>query len=168
MSILATDIKFYLSGGASNADPNAALGGLKSSVEVVDDTLNNLFDDVSGAEHAAGDTEYRCIFVKNNSAEDAKNVKIYLQSNTPAADSAVTIGLDLGAPSDTADTIVNEHTAPDPAVTFSTAADYDHALNLGYLDAGQSAAVWVKRVISAGNTAQANDNFVIKVSVDSL
>jgi len=168
MAILSTDIKFYLSGGASNADPDAALGGAKSSVAVVDDTLNNLFDDVSGAEHAAGDTNYRCIFVKNDSAETAAGVKVYIETNTQAVDDTVNIGKDLSAPSDTADTIADESTAPDPAVTFSAADGYANAIDIGTLTAGQSAAIWIKRIVSAGSTAQANNEFVLKVSLDSL
>ena len=85
------------------------LGGAKSSVAVVDDTLNNLFDDVSGAEHAP-ETNYRCIFVKNDSAETA-GVKVYIETNTGAADDTINIGKDLSAPSDTADTIADESTA---------------------------------------------------------
>lgn len=168
MSIISSDIKFYLSGGAANADPDLALGGAKSSVVLVDDTLENLFDNVSGAEHAAGDTNYRCIFVKNDSAESAANVKVYLDSNTPAADDVATIGKDLTIPGDTADTVADEDTAPDPVVTFVTADGYANALDIGTLTAGQSAAIWIKRVVSAGSTAQANNNFVLKVSVDSL
>lgn len=168
MAILTTDIKFYLSGGASNDNPALALGGAKSSVAVVDDTLNNLFDDVTGAEHAAGDTNYRCIFVKNDSAETAENVKVYIETNTQAVDDVVHIGKDLSVPSDTADTIANESTAPSPAVTFSAADGYANAIDIGTLTAGQSAAIWIKRIVSAGSTAQANNEFVLKVSVDSL
>jgi hypothetical protein len=168
MSILASDIKFLLSGGASNSDPDASLGGIISSTEVVDDTLENLFDNVTGAEHTAGDTEYRCIYVKNNSAESAANVKVYIETNTPGADSAVQIGLDLAGVDGTADTVADENTAPSPAVTFSSADGYANALNIGTVAAGEVMAVWIKRIITAGSTAQANDNAVIKVSVDTL
>ena len=75
---------------------------------IIDDTLNNLFDDVSGGEHAAGDINYRCLFIKNDSAETASNVKVYLESNTPAVDDSVEIGKDLSIPSNTADTIADE------------------------------------------------------------
>ncbi len=34
MPIVAADIDFRLSGGAANSDPNAALGGAKSSTEI--------------------------------------------------------------------------------------------------------------------------------------
>lgn len=168
MSILASDIKFYLSGGASNSNPNASLGGVKSSVAIVDDTLQNLFDNVTGAEHSAGDTNYRCFYVKNDSAETAYNVKIYIDTNTPAADDTITIGKDLAGLNAEADTIANESTAPDPAVTFSTAADYANGISLGDIPAGQVYAIWVKRVVTAGSTAQANNSAILKVSVDTL
>lgn len=173
MSILATDIKFFLSGGAGNTNPAAALGGIKSTTEIVDDTLNNLFDDVSGVEHAAGDTNYRCLYVKNNSTETATNVRIYIDTNTPAVDDTINIGKDLagvgdGATTGVADTIVNESTAPDPAVTFTTAADYANAILLGTMTAGQVYAIWIKRIVSAGTTAQANNSAILKVSVDTV
>lgn len=173
MPIAPTDIKFYLSGGADNTDPDASLGGIISSTAVVDDTLNNLFDDVTGAEHAAGDINYRCIYVKNDSAETAENVKIYIDTNTPAEDDTINIGQDLagagdGATTGVADTIADESTAPDPAVTFSAAADYANAIDLGTLTAGQVIGVWIKRIVTSGETAQAANSAILKVSVDTL
>jgi hypothetical protein len=173
MAILTTDIKFYLSGGAVNIFPAASLGGIKSATPVMDDTLNNLFDDVTGAEHVAGDTNYRCIYVKNDSAETASNVRIYIDTNTPAIDDTINIGKDLagagdGATTGVADTIADEATAPDPAVTFTTAADYANAIVLGTLTAGQVIAVWIKRIVTAGTTAQSADSAILKVSVDTL
>ena len=49
MPIVAADIKEYLSGGGSNSDPNAALGGAISSTEVTDNTTHNLWDVVSSS-----------------------------------------------------------------------------------------------------------------------
>lgn len=71
MSIAASDLKIYLSGGAGNSDPNASLGGVRSTTEVVDDTLHNLFDYVSGTEAGAGDTEYRASYIKNENSVTA-------------------------------------------------------------------------------------------------
>ena len=167
MAVLETDLKFLLSGGAANEDPDAALGGIISATEVVDNVLNNLFDNVSGVEHAAGDTNYRCIYIKNNSASIAYNVKIYISTNTAAIDDTINIGKDLAGLNATADTIANESTAPDPAVTFSTAADYANAIDLGDIPAGQVYALWVKRIVSAGSTAQANNSAVLTLSVDT-
>jgi hypothetical protein len=61
MSVTANDIKYYLTGagsdGATQVDPNAALGSYRSSSEVVSATLDNLFDDVSSSEASSGDSE---------------------------------------------------------------------------------------------------------------
>ena len=59
MPIVSADIKYRLSGGASNSDQNASLGGVKSSNEA----SASLFDNVSSAEAVSGDTEYRCFYV---------------------------------------------------------------------------------------------------------
>lgn len=168
MAVSASELKFYHSGGAGNSDPNASLGGAISSTEITDDTLQNLFDNVTGQEHTDGDTEYRCFYVKNDHSTDtAYNAKIFIQTNTPAADDTIQIGLDLAGKDGTADTIANESTAPSPAVTFANAADYANALDLGDLAAGDYYAVWVKRIVSAGSTAQANNSAILKVSVDT-
>jgi len=166
--IAASDIKFYLSGGAGNSDPDAALGGIISTTEITDDSLNNLFDNVSGEEHTAGDTEYRCFYVKNTNVTDtAYNVKIYIDTNTTAADDTINIGKDLAGVNGTADTIADESTAPDPAVTFSSADGIANAITLGNIAAGQVYAIWVKRIVSAGSTAQATNSAIIKVSLDT-
>ena len=168
MSILATDLKFFFSGGGANDDPNASLGGAKSSVAITDNTLNNLFDDVSGTEHTAGDIEYRCLFVKNDSAETAYDVRVYISSNTPAADDSIKVGKDLTGVGDTADTVANENTAPDPAVTFSLATSYADGLLLGDMTTGQSYPIWIERTVVVGTTAQANNAATIQAAVDTL
>lgn len=167
MAVLSTDLKFFLSGGAGNSDPDASLGGVISATQVVDDTLNNLFADVSGAEHAVGSTKYRCIYLVNDSASVAYNVKLYIDSNTTAVDDTINIGKDLAGVDGIADTIANEDTAPDPAVTFTTADGYANAIDLGDIPAGQKYAFWIKRIVSAGDTTQADNEATIKVAVDT-
>ena len=166
MSVLATDIKMLLSGGASNTDPNASLGGIVSTTEVVDDTLQNLFDNVSGTEHTAGNTEYRAVFIKNNSAETAYNAKIWIESNTTGDDSAIEIAKEASSGSPI-QTVGDESTAP-TGPTFSTADGIANAIVLGDMTAGTVYGIWVKRIITAGSAPQANDTAQIKVYVDSL
>src|SRR4051812_35557073 len=90
MAIVASDLKFRLSGGSSNTDPNASIGGVKSST----DAASTIFDDVSSAEAAAGENEYRCIYVHNNHGSlTALAAKIWIQSNTPSADTTVALAL---------------------------------------------------------------------------
>lgn len=69
MPIIDTEIQYRFSGGASNSNPNASLGGVKSSVSIG----STLFDDVSSAEAAAGSVEYRCYYIHNANATPHPN-----------------------------------------------------------------------------------------------
>lgn len=53
MSVITADFVERLSGGASNSDGNASLGGVKSS-NTKSSTVDAFFDAVSAAEAAAG------------------------------------------------------------------------------------------------------------------
>ena len=54
---------------------------------------NKLFDDVTPSETSIGDVEYRCFYIVNNhSTLTARNFKIWIPINTPAADE-IDIGL---------------------------------------------------------------------------
>jgi hypothetical protein len=163
MSIIATDLKMYLSGGAANADPALALGGAISTTLMG----TNLFDSVSSGEASAGDTEYRGIYIKNTHATlSLTTAKIWIQSNTPSADSAITIApCDEGA-SASMETIGTENTAP-TGPTFVTAVDEANAISLGTLAAGAYYGIWVKRVIGASAEAYANDTFTLRVKGDT-
>lgn len=169
MPIASSDIKYRLSGGASNSDVNASLGGAKSSTEVTDNTDNNLFDDVSGAEHTAGRVEYRCIYVHNGHGSlELTNAVVWIQSDTSGADSDLSIAVGTAAVNGTEQTVANETTAP-TGVTWSDAAvSRATGLSLGSLPAGQHKAVWIRRTISAGSTPQAADTGSVQAGGDTL
>ena len=167
MPITSTDLKFHLSGGAANSDPNAALGGAISTTQIVDATVANLFDNVSSAESAAGDTEYRCFYVKNTHATlTLQAAKVYIQTNTPSADTSAEIGLGTSAVHGTEQTVANESTAPS-GVTFSTAAGSGNALSIGNIPAGQHKAIWLKRIVNAAAAAYNSDSVIIRVEGDT-
>lgn len=166
MAIIATDIIFRLSGGASNSDVNASLGGAKSST-AVGTGVHNLFDQVSGAESAAGDTEYRCFYVHNAHATlDMQVSKIWIQTNTPSTGTAARIALGTSAVNATEQTIANESTAPS-GVSWSTAADEANSLSIGTVPPGQHKAIWVERVVTAGAAAYNDDQCTIRVKCDT-
>jgi len=166
MPITSTDLKFRLSGGAANSDPNASLGGAKSSTEI-GTGLHNLFDQVGSAETTSGDTEYRCFYVHNAHATLAlENAVIYIQSNTPSGDTSVEIAVGSAAVNGTEQTVANESTAP-TGVTFSSAANLGAALALGNIPAGQHRAVWVKRIVNAGAAAYNDDQATLRVQGDT-
>ena len=57
MAIAASDIKIRLSGGASNTNPNLALGGAMSTASggiITTNVLNNDMDDITSAEASTG------------------------------------------------------------------------------------------------------------------
>lgn len=169
MSIIAADFTWRHSGGASNSDPNADLGGAKSSVQLTDNTKNNLFDDVTSSEHTAGDTEYRCLYLHNaNSTDTMQNVVVWISSDTTGADTDLSIGLGTSAVNGTETSIANENTAP-ASVTFSDAAvSRATGLSIGTLTAGQHKAVWFRRTTTAGSTPQANDTAQFQAGGDTL
>lgn len=167
MPIASSDIKFRLSGGAANADPNASLGGAKSSTDIVDAAVQNLFDNVSGAEAAAGDTEYRCFYIHNGHATlTLQGAKVWIETNTPSADTSCQIGLGTSAVNGTEQTVADESTAP-TGVTFSNAAGEANALTIGDIPAGQHKAVWVKRTVNAAAGAYNSDSVIVKAQGDT-
>jgi len=79
MPIVSTDIEYRLSGGTTNTDPDASLGGAMSTAVgglITSGAANNLFDDVTGDESAAGDTEYRCFYVTNDHATARRSQRL--------------------------------------------------------------------------------------------
>lgn len=146
MPIVTTDIEFRLSGGPANADPAASLGGAKSSV--VDS--GSLFDTVAGAESAAGDVEYRCIYVHNAHATlPMLGAKVWLDANPSGQ---ISIGLGAAAIGAAETAVANESTAP-AGVTFAAAASEGAALAIGDIPAGQGKSVWLRRIVAAGAAA---------------
>lgn len=172
MAIATTDIKKRLSGGATNTDPNASLGGVKSSTEMAPASANNLFDDVSGTESAAGDIEYRCLYLHNAHATlTLQNTVVWIGANTPSPGSDVAIGLDPagvgdGSTTGVAVTVADEGTAP-TGVAFSAAPDEANGLTVGDIPPGESIAIWIRRTITAGAAAYNNDSMTLNWSGDT-
>lgn len=171
MAITASDIKFYLSGGASNTDPDAALGGAISTTEVTDNSLHNLFDKTLGTESTAGDIEYRCIYIKNTHASlELELAKVWISTNTSSPSNIISIALAGEGQDVSAETIANENTAPS-GETFTQPSSYSGGLSLDDggtgLPAGSYHAIWVKRDVSAGQVAVDNVTFVLSVQGDT-
>ena len=152
MPIVTGDLKMYLTGGAANADPNASLGGVISSVQFVDDTLQNLFANVTPSEAIAGSIKYRALSFKNTSAFIAYAAVIYISQETTSTDTTMAIGYD----STGTQSIVDEDTAPTGGVTFSTPLSLAAAIALGDVAAAGVSRIWFRRTVTAG-AAQAAD-----------
>lgn len=155
---MAATLQFRLTGGESNSDPNASLGGVASTTQLSGTPLNNLFDNVLAAEAAAGCIEYRAISLHNAGDAAATVCKIWIDSDTTSPSTEIDLGLDSGTQS-----IVNESTAPSsPTITFShpTAGS---KLSIPDIEAAGAQRVWIRRTVTAGAANLANDSTTIKV-----
>lgn len=178
MPIVAADIKFKLSVNTSpgntnaQADPNDSIGGYMSSTELVDATLNNLFDDVTGDENAVSDVEYRCMFIHNDHATLALQAPRVWISSEVAGGASVAIALDgtgvtpeaqSGTPQ--AERIADESTAPS-GESFSAPTVKASGLAPGDVAANSCFGLWIRR--TAANTAALNnDGATIRVEGDT-
>lgn len=153
---MAATLQLFLTGGSGNTDPNASLGGVKSSTQVSGTPLNNLFDDVQPSEAVAGDIEYRAVDIYNAGDASAVVVKIYIDPDTPSPKTELDLGLDS-----TTQTVANEGTAPN-GVSF---AHYTPSSKLSVSDiaAGGTQRVWLRRTVTAGAANMANDGTTIKI-----
>ena len=161
MTIIAANLAFYLTGGAGNALPAASLGGVISNTSFTDNTLQNLFANVTPAEALAGSVKYRALSFKNLAAETAYGAVIYLSQETSSADTTVAIAFD----STGTQSIVNEDTAP-TGLSFSTPLSLGAGLALGDVAASGVRRIWFKRTVTAG-AAQASDEGKFTITVGS-
>lgn len=178
MAIAASDVLLKLStvaGAAGNSGAGtvgSSLGKYISTTQLSGTPLNNLFPDVTGAQNAASQVDYQCVFVHNNHATlTAQNVIVYGTAET-AGGTVSALGADttaasaLGSSSSQALQIANATTAP-AGVSF-TETDFTDAsgISLGNIGPGQVKAFWVRR--TAANTAAVNnDGFTLNVAFDT-
>jgi hypothetical protein len=169
MPITTTDLVIRLSGGSSNSSVNASLGGVMSTTTAVTDNVtHNLFDQVDGTESAAGDTEYRGVYLLNNHGSlTAQNTKVYISSNTASADTEIAIALAGEGLNVTMETIANENTAPAGETFSTTAIDYASGLSMGNIPFGQRFGLWIRRVVTGGAAAVNDDAVTIKYDCDT-
>lgn len=172
-AITSAEIKFRLSvktGAAGNSTagtPAGSLGKYVSTTDLSGTALNNLFDDISGAENAASTVDYRCVFVYNtNTANALENAVLYLQGGDPAGGANVAIAVDTtatsaagAAPAQALE--ATTETAPGAPITglaYSAPTTSGTGLALGTIPAGNVKAFWVRR--SATNSAAVNNETV--------
>lgn len=179
MPIVSSDIKFRLSvvtasaGDTTASTPAASLGDQVATTEITTAQLQNLFDNVSGAEAAAGTVEYRCLFILNNHATLTLESPVVFINSQTAGGGTVDIGLDTtaisakGASGAQAVTIANETTAP-AGVTFSSPTTGSPLSLGGNLAPGQVKGLWLRRTVSAGAAATNPDGVIIDVRGDTL
>lgn len=175
MAIVASDILLKFSVTAAAGDTTAgtaatSLGDQISTTALTSAVLNNLWDDTTGAEAAAGDIEYRCIFVHNNHATlTYVNCTVEVQSQT-AGGGSIDIALDniaisaKGAAVAQAAQVANETTSPGASAGAFGAGP----LAVGDLAPGQVKGIWVRRTVTAGAGAVDPDGAILRILGDTL
>lgn len=168
--------KFSVAAAAGNTTAGTAatsLGDQISTTAWAGGVLNDLFDDISGAENAASTVDYRCIFIHNSNASNTlENAVVYLSAET-AGGASIAIAIDdiaasaIGSASAQADAIASETTAPGAGVgAFSSPTTSGTGLSLGNIAAGSCRAIWIRR--TAANTAALSaDGVTIAVTGDT-
>jgi hypothetical protein len=119
--------------------------------------MNNLFDNVTADEAAAGDVEYRAIELYNVGGDaNATSVSVYIDPDTTSPKTEIDIGLDA-----TTQSVGNEGTAPG-SVSF---AHYTSASKLSVPNIGVGAAqrLWLRRTVTSGAANLSNDSTTLKV-----
>lgn len=181
MAIIASDIQFLLSSpqagsGYSRAGiPGNSTGLFVSTTQLSTTPQDNLFNDITGAQNAAGQVDYACLFVFNNNADHAMiNSVAWLPTSLlgPGNTALFAIGADPTPPSAFGSTvaqavvITNPTTAPAGVTTWaapsSTAAG---GVSLPNIPAKSVAAVWIRR--TAVGTPSLN-TFVADITFDTL
>lgn len=176
--ILTSDLHWHLSttagttGNALPSTPNASLGKNVATTQIVDATLSNLFDEITGPENAAMEAEFRLMFFRNAHATlPLTNPVAWLETEiiggALAAISFDTTGVtNLGLVGTQAKTIVDENTPP-ASQTFLAPTSKVTGIALGSpIGAGQVVGVWVRR--TAQNTvAQALDGVTVRCEGDT-
>lgn len=177
MAITAADVDYYFSVSAAAGDTTAgtaagSLGDQISTTVVPNATLHALFDKVTGDESAAGDIEYRCIFIRNNHATLTwENVVVWLSAET-AGGATAAISVDTTATSDAdsasaqAKTIADENTAP-ASQTFTAPTTKGTGLSIGNLAPDEVHAIWIRRTVAAATAAANNDGVTIRCEGDT-
>lgn len=181
MGIAASDIVYLLTGattdGGAQTNPNASLGKFRGSGTITSGGLNNLYDDITGAEGSAGNTDYRCYCIKNNGTVAFNSPKVYI--STAINDSAGTISFAVETPgtanltNGSAQTITAEGTSPLVGTTghigagsgissWATGTTYASGVGVNQgahgtnMAAGDIIFVWVKRQYGSGANAYSN------------
>lgn len=159
-------LEVHLSGGATNTDPNASLGGVVSDYAPRQLNRGEVFADITEAQRVAGTVHHRCLYVVNtHPTETMANLTIWLDGLPVNAGTTMAIGDDAAGVNGTAVTVANETTAPG-SVTFSAPTTYASGINLGTLAPGDFVAFWVRRTVAAGAAALMYDRLRLGLQFD--
>lgn len=89
---MAVNLTLVYSGGSGNMVPANSLGGNPSAAGVPNASINNLFGDITPDISAVGLTDYRCLYLFNDSTTTIYNINLWI-SNLTAGGSQIQLGI---------------------------------------------------------------------------
>lgn len=153
MPITPEEIKFYQS--------TNKLGGPITATEVPND-LHAIFDIVDDTGSEGGETNYRCIYLKNtNSSLTLKESIIFILSELESDTSQFAIGLGT-SPIGSSEQSIADETIPPIGVTFTELIGEAEALIIGNLAQGNYKAIWLRRIIAVNTEAENADGVTLR------
>lgn len=147
-------IQLHLSGGTGNTISYGSLGGKRSSTQVTNNELENIFDNISRQEALIAKTEYRCLYVYNPSGAALTNTRIIISQHPTVSNISIGVdpaGVGNGTTLGVATSIATEDTAP-TNITFYGESEDQYEVALGTLKAGEGIAFWLKRQAETSNS----------------
>ena len=159
--ISTSNLQWFYSGAGANANPLLCLGGAISSAQWTAATaLDDLFPDVTGAQAAAGITQYLCLYFKNvdpNVNGFIAGAVYFLTQVMPTdANDKIAVALGTSAKNVAEQTIANITTAPTGVswIDASTAVSLPTGVQLPTaMVQNDYQSVWFRRTIGAGAAA---------------
>ena len=183
MAIVSSDIQFLLSAPGASAGYTSSgtvynsLGKYVSTTQVSGTALDNIFTDLTGAENAASQVDYQCVFILNNTGggDTALNGVVWLPNSGYVAGGAnIAVGVDpagasaKGTSSVQAAIIANPLAAPSGVSSFvGPSSTNSGGLSVANLAPGQVLAVWIRRTATNSGPVN-NDGFVLEYDFDTM
>jgi hypothetical protein len=188
-AIVPSDVLYYLAAPSATIGFTTAgtvgnsWGKYMSSTQLSGTALDNLFPDLTGAQNAASQVDYACLFVLNNtssgnsmlntvawlptSADVAGGCTVSLAGDPAAAtvknssaQQAALIGSATSAPGGVSGWVSNTGSAP-------VSPSYTNGIQMGTIAPGFCRALWVRRT-ATNSTPVNNDGFGIEVDFDTM
>lgn len=165
--IASSDVLFKLSAPNANSGnslagyPGTSWGGWLSTTLLQSVALDNLFNDITGPANAAGQVDYACLFIQNNTATNNSMMNVIAwipQSSLTGSGSSIAAAVDptgvtaVNSNSQQALIINSSIIAPagvstwvSPTNSTPVSPSYTNGLQLGNIAPGQCIALWLRR-----------------------
>lgn len=170
MPVLDPLVRFQLSGGNLNENPNLSLGGQVSTAtnrNIQSNFLHNLFDEVQKSEAVSGEYEYRHFYYRNSHDFKVRNVKLMVIADQTSIWSKVEFAKGTANNGLVEQAVPDENTAPvgisDNDWSIPNAAN---PIVLGDVEAGSTASVWCRRRVEPGSLIAKGEKVIIRIIAD--